>query len=273
MPRDAQGQYSLPSIYLAVTGQTVLAEQHNVPLQDIAQALTNSLPRNGSAPMGANLPMANYRITQLGAAQQPGDAVNLGQAAAIGVPVGTVLDFAGSVAPTGYLMCFGQSVLRADYPALFDAIGTAYGSESGSTFNLPDCRGRTTAGRNNMGGTSSGRLTGTTMSPNGNTLGATGGAQTHTLTNSEMPAHSHTGSTSTNGAHNHSLRTGWGGSTDITRVSRNDSQGNLVNASGVIDSAGAHSHTLNINNTGSGQAHNNVQPTIVMNKIIKAFQA
>lgn len=60
-----------------------------------------------------------------------------------GIPTGTILDYAGSSAPSGYLMCDGSAVSRTTYAALFGVIGTTYGAGDGSTtFNLPDCRGR-----------------------------------------------------------------------------------------------------------------------------------
>lgn len=62
---------------------------------------------------------------------------NLGTLAV--VPSGSVIPFAGSTAPQGYLICDGREVSRADYPYLFDAIGTTYGSGDGNTtFNLPN---------------------------------------------------------------------------------------------------------------------------------------
>lgn len=64
----------------------------------------------------------------------------------IGPPPGTVFQFAGSVAPTGYLFCDGSSQLRATYPDLFAAIGTTYGSADGTHFTLPDGRGRVVVG-------------------------------------------------------------------------------------------------------------------------------
>ena len=80
---------------------------------------------------------------------------------------GIVFDYAGTTAPTGFLMCYGQAVSRTTYAALFAAIGTAYGAGDGSTtFNVPDCRGRVTAGGDAMGGTAAGRL-------NVNTTGTT----------------------------------------------------------------------------------------------------
>lgn len=57
-------------------------------------------------------------------------------------PVGTVIAWATSNAPAGYLHCNGASVLRTDYPELFNVIGTLYGAADATHFNLPDYRGR-----------------------------------------------------------------------------------------------------------------------------------
>src|ERR1044072_5146663 len=93
---------------------------------------------------------------------------------------GEVVSFAGSTAPAGALLCYGQAVSRTDYVGLFTVIGTTYGVGDGSTtFTLPDLRGRVAAGKDDMGGSAASRLTGTTMFPDGVTLGAVGGAQTH----------------------------------------------------------------------------------------------
>lgn len=57
------------------------------------------------------------------------------------VPVGLIAPFAGSTAPTGWLLCNGQAVSRTDYAKLFNVIGTTYGGGNGSTtFNIPDMR-------------------------------------------------------------------------------------------------------------------------------------
>src|SRR5690606_12877743 len=94
--------------------------------------------------------------------------------AASGVPIGTVADFAGTSAPAGWLLCYGQAVSRTTYAALFAVLGTTYGAGNGSsTFNLPDCRGRVVAGKDNMGGASANRLTGQSGGLNGDNLGAT----------------------------------------------------------------------------------------------------
>jgi microcystin-dependent protein len=59
-----------------------------------------------------------------------------------GVPAGSVIAFAGTVEPPGWLLCDGRSLKRSDYPDLFSTIGTAYGATDSSHFNLPDNRGR-----------------------------------------------------------------------------------------------------------------------------------
>lgn len=78
MPRTG-GIYSLPPGYVAVSGETIQPSQHNPPLEDLAQAMTDSLPRNGAAPMTGNLPMGGNRITGLGAATNPADVPRLDQ--------------------------------------------------------------------------------------------------------------------------------------------------------------------------------------------------
>lgn len=76
MPRDASGNYSPPSVYLATPGTTIRAEQHNVPIQDMSQALTDSLPRNGSAPMTGPLQMGGRRVLNTGNPTATTDAAN-----------------------------------------------------------------------------------------------------------------------------------------------------------------------------------------------------
>jgi microcystin-dependent protein len=158
------------------------------------------------------------------------------------VPTGAVMPFAGTTEPSGWLFCYGQAISRTTYARLFTAISTTYGTGDGSTtFNLPDIRGRVIAGQDDMGGTSANRLTGTSGSLDGDTLGAVGGAETHTLTEAQMPSHVH----GIDGA-NSSMGAG--------------AQFGDLNGTGVV---------VNTEAAGSGAAHNNVQPTIIQNFIIK----
>lgn len=78
MPRS-NGVYYLPGIYKATPGTTIRADQHNVPMEDVAQALTNSVARDGSADMTGNLKMGGNKVTGLAAGSANGDAVRFGQ--------------------------------------------------------------------------------------------------------------------------------------------------------------------------------------------------
>ena len=99
-------------------------------------------------------------------------------------PVGGLLSYAGdwNIMPDGFLLCDGASYNRNEYPALFAVIGTWYTysqtERAGSTFRVPDLRTRVPAGLK-------------PADSNFGTLGRSGGASTHTLSESEMPAHTH----------------------------------------------------------------------------------
>lgn len=174
------------------------------------------------------------------------NARNLALAAAVAgglAPTGVVLPFAGATAPAGWLLCSGQVVSRTTYAALFSAIGTAYGAGDGvTTFAVPDLRGRVPAGKDDMGGTAASRLTSGGAGVDGLTLGAAGGSQTHTLTTGQMPSHSHDYVGGANAA-----------------------------GSGTVGAAGqsANGYLMTTVASGSGGAHNNTQPTLVANYIIK----
>lgn len=79
---------------------------------------------------------------------------SLGALGVTGNPIGTVISFAGTAAPTGYLICDGSETSRIDYDDLYSVVGTTYGSGNGTTtFNLPDLRGEFIRGWSAAGGT------------------------------------------------------------------------------------------------------------------------
>ena len=156
------------------------------------------------------------------------------------LPVGTILPFADSTIPDGYMLCDGSALSRTEYAGLFAIIGTTYGVGDGSTtFNLPNLKGRVPVGCDS---------TDTEF----DTLGEIGGEKTHTLVSGELPAHTH----STTNSYSNIAGTGpAGGSTKISTGSTY--YFNYQNSTGSV---------------GSDQAHNNLQPYIVINYIIKVAQ-
>ena len=152
------------------------------------------------------------------------------------VPAGVITQFGGSTAPAGWKLCDGTAYSRTvTYNALFDAIGTTYGSGDGSTtFNVPNLKGRVPVGLD-------------ASQSEFDALAETGGAKTHTLITAEIPNHSHGG--------------------QIVFDSGNDyGSGNSgITANGVGDSQPT---TGGVTGTNGG-AHNNLQPYIVVNYIIK----
>lgn len=90
-------------------------------------------------------------------------------------PVGMIMPYAGTTIPEKWMKCEGQALSRTDYSALFSVIGTTYGSGNDSTtFNLPNIAGKMIIGYD-------------ANDTDFDTIGATGGSKTHTLTNYELP--------------------------------------------------------------------------------------
>lgn len=236
---------------------------------------TGSIPLDFGNGLAVNAGMIKagsiYDISFLGS--PAGFAFISGGHATMTMPIGACLDFAGSVAPPLFVMCFGQSLSTTTYAALFGIIGYTFGG-AGANFNTPDFRGRTAAGLDNMGGSAAGRI-GTALvtdsgTINGQSMGSAGGSQTHIQTSGELATHNHTGSGNVSDpTHLHAASSGQfivsGGSgvqiggTGLSAVSNT-----------AAASTGVTVPSLNINNTGSGAAMAWLQPTIMMNKIMYA---
>lgn len=178
-----------------------------------------------------------------------------------GMPTGAVIPYAGTTAPNGWLLCAGQEVSRTTYSALDAVITTTYGAYTngsggaGSThFRVPDLRGRVVAGKDDMNGSAANRITAGNSGINGATLGAAGGderlhAHNHGITDA---GHTHNGINATK----FSAVGGSGGSLGTSNV-----------ADGVLNTPSAVTG-ISIQNTGAGTSQN-VQPTLIMNFIIK----
>jgi microcystin-dependent protein len=174
------------------------------------------------------------------------------------VPTGTVVPFAGSVAPSGYLLAFGQAVSRTDYPGLFAVISTTYGIGNGSTtFNVPDLRGCVAAGRDNMGGPSRNLLSSVMAST---TLGQTGGQQiesANVTSTGTLVATIISTCVSMNGP---STATNSPPGVGEVHAGPDHFHANLI-SSGVLNTG--------ISVSGTTAAATNVQPTFILNQIIK----
>lgn len=180
------------------------------------------------------------------------------------IPLGGGMDYWGTSVPhSSFAFPAGQAVSRSTYSTLFDMIGTTHGSGDGSTtFNLPDKTGRVSA----MKEATATRLTSTYFGGTSTQIGATGGSESNTLTSSQIPAHSHP-NTLTDPGHGHPLNPNPSG------FSGSGGNGGAAGSAGISSAIVGNNTTgitiNNANNTGGGGAHNNVQPTIVCNYILR----
>lgn len=167
----------------------------------------------------------------------------------VSVPVGAGMDYWGTTAPSGWIFPYGQALNRTTYAALFAVMGTTYGAGDGSTtFNVPDKRGRASFGKDDMGGTSANRLTDQAGGFNGDMLGDSGGEETHTLSEAEVPA----------------------STVSITDWSGNQTQITGSQPGALIKTSAGTYGSRSFSTNGGGGAHNTLPPGIVCNYIIYA---
>jgi microcystin-dependent protein len=176
------------------------------------------------------------------------------------VPSGAIIPWPTRNVPSGYVLCDGRAISRTSFPNLFNFIGTTFGSGNGrTTFNVPDLRARTAVGRTPAAPNDT---------PSEREVGQTGGAQTVTLELGQMAEHDHAGSTSSTGQHTHDtdiFNNGYFNRFALIAGSDND----RVMGSAWIGSSGTHKHTASVGAVGGAGAHNNMQPFMALNYIIK----
>lgn len=162
------------------------------------------------------------------------------------LPIGAILPFSSDTIPNGWLLCDGSSFSATSYPELFDVIGVTYGWDDDRNPKLPDLRGRVAVGKKDATSADDTEFS---------SLGNTGGEKTHTLTVDEMPSHDHT----------LKQRFLMWDSGDSYEIMNGDNTW-----SGNIQYNAYDSDNYITRNTGGDQPHNNLQPYIVTNYIIKA---
>lgn len=252
--------------------------------------LSNALPLSGGeyipiTQMGINGKLqtvyttpetiASYVIARAAAASAA-TAVTSTDAIPVITPAGAVLPFAGDIGnlnniPTGWLVCDGTAVSKTQYAILYTVIGDKWGTTTDSTlFKLPDLRFRTILGYNSPASTATpafGNWSGGALA-----LGQTGGEFTHRITSSEMPAHTHN--------YYDAYGAGDDNGPDFVDIDGRklagfqewwSPRGTAYQPSGV-DDVGDHAlaevHRTSEASGGNGY-HNNMQPFICMNYIIK----
>jgi microcystin-dependent protein len=171
------------------------------------------------------------------------DYLPYARSAANGLPVGSIVSFAGEVSqvPAGWMLCDGTSISAAQYAQLFHVIGNSWGG-NGTNFNVPDLRGRFLRGVSADSNNDPDKNSRTASAAGGNTGNNVGSLQTE-----GMKSHNHTMESA--GAHSHGLER------EIHRHHRsfsgaNDAEHTLIANSGTlwtsgVNSAGAHTHTIN----------------------------
>ena len=155
--------------------------------------------------------------------------------------VGEIRMFGGTFAPAGWLLCQGQTVAISENEILFQLIGTTYGGDGISTFNMPNLSGRVPVHQ-------------TSNFP----IGQSAGVETVTLTTQQLPVHSHPMSASLNTAGANTVTGNVVGQVGATQIYRE------VPAASPMASQASTA-------VGGNQPHDNMQPFLCINFIISLF--
>lgn len=311
MPRNGSGTYSVPNTYSS--GQTITAAIVNANFTDVGSELTNSVAKDGQTTMTGPLKASNgtaaapsvtfgsdtdtgiYRKSSdtIGVSVGGSEVLEIGARGLSLVPVGAMIPYIATTAPTGWVRANGRTIgsassgaterANADTETLYALLWSSYsdtvcavtggrGASAAADFAankpmaLPDLRGRAFFGLDDMGNSAASRL-GSVITDE-TTNGASGGAETVTLAEAELPSHTHTGTTASNGAHTHTIQ--------MRTANINSGSGAIMaqdfvgtNITGTTASNGAHTHTFTTDATGSGDAHSNMPPAFLTTYIIK----
>lgn len=197
------------------------------------------------------------------------------------VPIGTLNPFLGTEAPYGYLICQGQKVSKATYKELYQICGDTFGQSTATEFYLPDLRGQTIAGYkegDSTFGTLGGLIGSLTHLHNfSHTHGVPGVAHVHstanhTLTVAEIPSHTHQVYRGTDGSSYFGLTGKEPDGNTPYAVNTTATGGSQPHNHGNTGSTTPSATTTNSQSTTNTSSVSNIQPTMVLNWIVKAFQ-
>ena len=187
--------------------------------------------------------------------------------------IGQIIMFAGNFAPRDWAFCDGQLLQISENQSLYSILGTTYGGDGRTTFGLPDFRGRVPIGQGQGNGLTSRRM------------GEQIGIEDITLSTAQMPIHSHAAETTISGSSvtaklkasseegttNVPLNNYLAQPADVGRspVNMYESSADIEMASDAIEiDLSAVTANTTTDDTGGNSAHNNIQPSLVMNYII-----
>lgn len=297
---SASGVYSLPVGYLAVTGATIQASQHNPPLEDIAAALTARLSRDGSAPMTGALKALPGTAAAPGyafstdastgllkttnglgisiAGTQVAEFTAAGMASGVWVP-GMLIPWTRSIAPPSalWVLPVGQTLSRTTFPTLWTiaqaeiAAGSTFfnNGDGSTTFGIGDLRGRVIAAVDNLGGSTANRLAAGSLASVRHTVGGAGATDTVQLSTPNLPPYTPSGGvavTQSFGSNGTPLSIFSGGGTAGFSGAGANASGNLYGGAGVTPSG---SFTGNAQG-GTSSPLSVVQPTMLLSAIMFA---
>lgn len=216
---------------------------------------TTFVKRDGTNPMIGDLDMGGFKIVNLDLSVPTSDGDGVSRSYLLQVlsdiaatPPAAIVPYAGLLAPVGWLLCDGTTVSQTTFANLFAVVGTTYntGGEPGGDFRLPDLRGRIPLGLDNMG---TGGSAGVVTDPQADILGGVLGDEEHVLVTGELPLHSHQ-------YDDQYIAVSTGGA---------ETGPSVTNATSTFTEETGRTTT----STGSDLPHDNVQPVISMNYIIK----
>lgn len=250
---------TIPSLRVDYGGDavfTLFKDSFNLPQRTTTEESAISTPIEGSL----------LYLKQVIPSQKEGPRIySEGAWSSLGVSTGSMLQFAGNTAPTGFLICDGSSVSQESYPKLYEALADTWGVTTPGNFKLPDMRRSVPIGQ---GGTVV-----NVQSP-ANTIGSTGGHQ-------NLQTHGHTKSMAVANDHSHDLTPGSPGSSGVGDYGGAPGVPFRVNTAaraalgpsspqhdGTTTTDGDHTHSMSIAAGGTGNG-GNYPPAATMNYIVK----